>query len=93
MSKIENIINALQEYADGDNIIAYGFVCDTTEQPVHVKGFVIGTTTILAACLAHIMEDETFHKVITRSTVMRLKNKRFNLAEEKNDEKGHFSLN
>lgn len=87
MSKIENIINALQECADGDNIIAYGFVCDTTEQPAHVKSFVVGTPTILAACLALIMEDETFHKVITRATVMRLKNKIFNLAEEKNDEK------
>lgn len=93
MSKIENIINALQECADGDNIITFGFVCDTTEQTAHAKGFVVGTPTELAECLAHIMEDETFHKVITRATAIRLKNKIFNLAEEKNDEKGHFSLN
>lgn len=93
MSKIDNILKAIQDNVDGDDIIAFGYVCDTTEQPAHAKGFVVGAPTVLAECLAHIMEDETFHKVITRAMAMRLKNQIFNLAEEKNDEKGHFSLN
>ena len=90
---MNNILNAIQENVDGDDIMAFGFVCDTTEQPAHAKGFVIGKPTELAECLAHIMEDKTFHKVITRALAMRLKNKIFNQAEEKDDESGHICLN
>lgn len=92
MSKINNILNAIQDNVDGDDIIAFGFFCDTTEQPAHAKGFVIGKPTELAECLAHIMEDKMFHKVITKAIAMRVKDKIFNLKEEQ-DESGHICLN
>lgn len=94
MSKIDNIINALQECADGDNIIAFGFVCDITKEPAFAKGFAIGRETQLAEGLANLLDEEVLGRILAKALSLRLKTKINELTKNNsNDEKGHFSLN
>lgn len=94
MSKIEKIIQALQECADGDNIIAFGFVCDISKEPAFAKGFAIGRETQLAEGLANLLDEEILGRILTKALSLRLKTKINELTKNNsNDEKGHFSLN
>lgn len=94
MSKIENIINALQECADGDNIIAFGFVCDISKEPAFAKGFAIGRETQLAEGLANLLDEDVLGRIFTKALSLRVRTKINQLKKEINsDEKGHFSLN
>lgn len=92
MSKIDNIINALQECADDDNIIAFGFVCDISKEPAFAKGFAIGRETQLAAGLANLLDEEILGRILTKALSLHLKTKILT-KNNSNDEKGHFSLN
>lgn len=94
MSKIEKIINALQECADGDNIIAFGFVCDISKEPAFAKGFAIGRETQLAEGLANLLDEDVLGRIFTKALSLRVRTKINQLKKEINsDEKGHFSLN
>lgn len=94
MSKIENIINALQECADGDNIIAFGFVCDVSKEPAFAKGFAIGRETQLAEGLAHLLDEEILGRILTKALSLRIRTKINELSKNNsNDEKRHSSLN
>ena len=75
MSKIENIINALQECADGDNIIAFGFVCDVSKEPAFAKGFAIGREAQLAEVLAHLLDEEVPGRIFTKALSLRVRTK------------------
>lgn len=94
MSKIDNIINALQECADGDNIIAFGFVCDISNEPATANGFAIGRETQLAEGLSHLLDEEILGRILTKALSLRIRTKINELSKNNsNDEKGHFSLN
>lgn len=94
MSKIEDIITALQECADGDNIIAFGFVCDVSKEPAFAKGFAIGREAQLAEGLAHLLDEEVLGRIFTKALSLRVRTKIGQLKKEINsDEKRHSSLN
>lgn len=93
MSKIDNIINALQECADGDNIIAFGFVCDISNEPATAKDFAIGSETQLAEGLSLLLDEEILGRILTKALSLRIRTKINELSKKNNDEKGHSSLN
>lgn len=83
---------ALEECADGDNTIAFGFICDVSEQPATAKGFALGREKELAECLAHLLDEEMFNKILTMALSMRIKEK-LNKFKINDNESGHSNLN
>ena len=93
MSKIENLISTLRGVADGEEVIALGFVCDISEQPCNLKGFVIGRENELAEALTHLLNDEVVRKVFSKALAQQVSRKIMNLAKEKSNENGHQEYN
>ena len=93
MNKVSNIINALQENVDGDNVVAFGFVADVNADPKHnISCFAVGNEKTLAEMVASTLEDETIRKIFTKALALRVSNKINNL-QAKINENGHKNYN
>lgn len=94
MGNLDKIINTLQECADGEKTMAFGFVCDcdVRGKTANAKGFAIGREGNLAEVLASLFDEDVLSGVLKKALALRIKTKIINV-KEKGNESGHSNLN